>query len=88
MTTVEYSVPTASYVRFTVYNIQGQVVATMVNGIESPGYYFSIRDGTGAYVSRVASGVYFHSLDMDHYAQARKMAFLKSAADGLLLTPV
>ncbi len=71
-TTIRYSVPKASIVTLKVYNILGQMVATLVNQ----------RQGAGTYTvdfeaSRFASGVYFYRLTAGSFSSVKKMMLLK-----------
>ena len=72
-TEINYSLPVKSFVTLKVYNIQGQEVATLVNGTKSAGRYtinFNAAD--------LSSGVYFYRLITgggEHFV--RKMILLK-----------
>ncbi|MBI3004180.1 MAG: T9SS type A sorting domain-containing protein [Ignavibacteriales bacterium] len=71
-TQIRYSVPTAGKVTLKIYNLLGQVVATLVNQEQVAGTYVTRFDA-----SRLASGVYFYRLQTDGYAAVKKMMFLK-----------
>jgi|GEM_PF-6992512 len=53
MTAIEYSIPSNSYVILKVYNLIGQLVADLVDGIQNPGDYSVTFDG-----SNLPSGIY------------------------------
>jgi flagellar hook assembly protein FlgD len=57
-TTLKYALPAESKVRLTIYDVLGQVVATLSDGVEHPGY----RSVEWNAVS-IASGVYFYRLE-------------------------
>ena len=76
-TTIEYSIPTTSYVRLTVYNIRGQTITTLLEGIKPPGRYEQIWNGTRLGGSQVASGIYFYRLETNQYTETKKMVLLK-----------
>jgi hypothetical protein len=57
-TTIEYSIPVASHVRLTIYDVLGRVVATLANGVESAGYKQVVWNA-----SSVGSGTYFYQLE-------------------------
>jgi hypothetical protein len=57
-TEIRYIIPKESRIRITVYNILGQKVSTLVNGIISPGSHSITWDG-----SSLASGIYFYILN-------------------------
>jgi hypothetical protein len=71
--------PEESKVILRVYNLLGQVVASLVNGIEPAGYKIATWNG-----SAFASGVYFYRLDAasvsapsKHFSEVKKMLLLK-----------
>ncbi len=72
-TIIEYSVPKVSHVSLDVYNILGQKVATLVDGVQNPGTY-----AVNFNAARLASGVYFYRLSAggDAYL-TKKMILLK-----------
>jgi len=57
-TTIQYQLPSESRLRLMVYNLLGQVVAELVNGVESVGYK-SVDWNAGNF----SSGVYFYRLE-------------------------
>ena len=77
-TTIAYALPAQSRVTLTVYNLLGQRVATLVNGIEEPGSH------QVAWQPDVASGIYFYRIDAvatdnpaQKFMQVRKMALIR-----------
>ena len=72
ITTIKYSVPTASFVQLMVYDVLGNEIATLVNQEKSAGNYEVEFNA-----SQIPSGVYFYSLNAGRYTQARKMSLLK-----------
>ena len=63
--------------RLVVHNVLGREVATLVDGDLAAGFHtvpWDGRDGRGA---RVASGVYFYSLQTPEFVDRRKMLRLK-----------
>ena len=77
--TIRYELPTASRVSLTVYNVLGQVVATLVNGVEEAGTKSVQWNALG-----FASGVYFYKLDVTGvntpsktFTQVNKMVLVK-----------
>lgn len=78
-TTIRYAVPTTSRVKLSIYNITGQQVATLVNGVHAAGS-FEIRWEA----ENLPSGIYFYRLDafatngrQRHFSEVRKMILLK-----------
>ena len=62
-TKIEYDVPLRSHVRLAVYDIQGQLVRTLVNSDHSNGRYSVAWDGTNETGRQVASGMYIYRLE-------------------------
>ncbi|HTX18575.1 MAG TPA: T9SS type A sorting domain-containing protein [Bacteroidota bacterium] len=71
-TTINFSIQRAGVVSLKVYNILGQLVATVVNENLKVGTYSYVFDA-----SRLASGVYFYSLNAGSFNQVKKMMLLK-----------
>ncbi len=72
VTQITYSLPENSYVTLKVYNLLGQVIATLVDGVETAGYK-SVTFDAGSY----ESGVYFYKLTAGSFAQVKKMLLAK-----------
>ena len=72
VTNIEFDIPKASLVKLVVYDIQGRVVETIVNGELSAGNYKA--DWNAANYS---SGVYFYKLESDRFTETKKMMILK-----------
>jgi hypothetical protein len=81
-TTIEYSIPKASNVKITIYNILGDVVNVIFNSLRDAGSYrtnWNALDGNG---NKVSSGVYFYELKAvtgsgQESIQMKKMILLK-----------
>jgi hypothetical protein len=78
-TVIKYTLPVSGKVVLRIYNILGEVVATLVDGIQNAGYQSIEWNG-----SKYSSGVYFYRLDAVSvedpsisYTSIRKMVFLK-----------
>jgi hypothetical protein len=71
-TRIEFSIPAQSRVELKVYNILGQVVATLVDEVRPAGAYRVTFNA-----SNVASGVYFYKLIAGDFVSVKKMALLK-----------
>ena len=71
-TVIGYHLPAQMKVSMTVYNVIGQRVTTLVDGVEGPGEHSVQFDG-----SRFASGVYFYRLIAGGRVFTGKMALVK-----------
>jgi len=71
-TQIDYSIPAKSYVTLTVYNLLGQEVATLFDGIRQAGRYSAMFDGF-----ELTSGVYFYRLRSNGLVQAKRLILLK-----------
>ena len=60
VTTIEYSLPSESNVRLSIYNSVGQEIAKLVSSLQQQGTYKIVWDA-----SRFASGVYFYSFEAE-----------------------
>ncbi|HSD64763.1 MAG TPA: FlgD immunoglobulin-like domain containing protein [Ignavibacteriaceae bacterium] len=81
-TTIEYSLPVASNVTITIYNLLGEVVNTVVNRQQNAGYHTVSWNSNDNHGSKVGSGVYFYELKANgsngaQFTQIRKMVLLK-----------
>jgi beta-xylosidase len=71
-TRIEYSIPRNGYVSLKVYNLLGQVQATLFNGFQHAGQYAATFNGKG-----LASGIYLYQLEADNYVETKKLVLLK-----------
>jgi hypothetical protein len=72
-TTIRYKLSAVSFVDLKVYDILGNVVATLVNETQQPGMYnvkFLVN-------SSLSAGIYFYKLTAGDFIQAKKMLLLK-----------
>ena len=76
-TNFSFSVPRAMDVKLEIFNILGQKVKTVVDGLMSPGPHTVIWDGNGSHSQRVASGVYFARFTAGDFVKTRKVVLLK-----------
>jgi flagellar hook assembly protein FlgD len=76
-TTIAVDVPRNGNVRVVVYNLIGEIVATLMDGTFAPGRYevtWSGRDDAGL---QVASGMYMYRMEAGTMNIAKKMMLLK-----------
>jgi len=76
-TTIRFDLPHAGHVRLTVYNIKGELVATLADGHMAEGQkevIWTAKDDRGR---SVTSGVYFYRIAAGDYIETRKMVLLR-----------
>jgi hypothetical protein len=71
-TQIAYSVPKSSLVSLKVYNLLGQEVATLFNGMQQAGNYVAEFNGTG-----LSSGVYIYRLQSGDVSLTQKLVLMK-----------
>ncbi|HDI83141.1 MAG TPA: T9SS type A sorting domain-containing protein, partial [candidate division WOR-3 bacterium] len=77
-TSIKYTLPTRAHIELNIYNIQGQLVRTLLSGEKSPGTHKVNWDGRNERGRNVSSGIYFYQLKMAGGIQkTRKMILLK-----------
>jgi hypothetical protein len=72
VTTIHYTVPAEMHVALKVYNVIGQEVATLLDGIVNGGEHQTTWDA-----SSVPSGVYYYRLEAGHNVSVGKMSLIK-----------
>ena len=82
-TTIEFEVGVSAsgvavqQVNLDVFNILGQHVKSLADGLYMPGEYQIVWDATNQSGQRVATGIYLYRLKVDEQRQTKKMLFLK-----------
>ncbi len=71
-TEISYSVPRAEQMTLKIFNVVGQEIATLVNGVVDAGVHTAVFDA-----SQLPSGVYFYKLESASFTAAHKMLLLK-----------
>jgi endo-1,4-beta-xylanase len=72
LTQIPYSIKQRGHISLKVYNILGQEVTTLFEGVQQPGKYQATFDGKG-----LASGVYLYQLKANNYVKTKKLILLK-----------
>ncbi len=72
VTQIIYSLPEASHVEVSVYNIRGERVATLVNEAQEMGSHTVVLNA-----EKVGSGVYFIRMQAGRIERMRKCVFVK-----------
>jgi len=71
-TTINYSIPKASFVTLKVYDVLGNEVMTVVNEQQSANNYTYTVD-----FSKLSSGVYYYTLNTGNYTATKKLTLVK-----------
>jgi len=71
-TLIRFEVPVAGEVQIKVYDLQGNVVATLTNGWQTPGLYQVPFDAAG-----YSSGIYLTRLTAGDFTQTQKLVLMK-----------
>ena len=76
-TAIRYQLPQESKVTLKIYNIQGQMLKTLINESEKPGNYTVLWNGTDEIGRKVPNGVYFYELDVAGFTSTKKLVKIK-----------
>ncbi len=71
-TKIEYKLASREYVRLNVYNMLGQEVAALVEGVKDAGTYNAEWNASG-----VPSGIYWYRIDAGSFSETKKMILVK-----------
>lgn len=72
VTKIKFAIPSTHYVTLKVYNILGNIVATLLNEQKEPGNYEVEFDA-----EKLSSGIYFYQLSFNGLIATKKMLLLK-----------
>jgi hypothetical protein len=76
-TTVSFSLPSAMPVKLNIYNLAGERVATLMDGMQPAGKHSVVWDGRNSAGRMSASGIYFARLEAAGIVEAKKLMLLK-----------
>ena len=76
-TTISYILPEASEITLSVYNLKGQLVRILVEGLKPSGLHQVVWDGKDKLNRQASSGVYFIRLQSGKTSKTRKMLLMK-----------
>ena len=71
-TILSYDLKTDAHVKFTIYNLVGQVVQVLVDEYQAAGFYEFSYDA-----SQLPAGVYLYKLQVGEYSSVKRMTLLK-----------
>ncbi|MBN1996790.1 T9SS type A sorting domain-containing protein, partial [candidate division KSB1 bacterium] len=76
-TQIEYVIPQPALVSLQIYNLQGQLVTTLVNETKESGYFSVTWNGCSDSGTPVSTGVYIYHLQCNDQIKTRKLLLLK-----------
>lgn len=76
-TTITYSLPETGTVLLSIYDVQGRLIAILVNGQKAAGEHQESWNGRDRNGITISSGIYFLKLEFRGQTQTRKMVMLK-----------
>ena len=72
VTNIRYSLPYDCHVVLEIWNLQGQKVATLIDGKQQAGYKYARWNANS-----FASGIYFYRLKAENFVQTKRMQLMK-----------
>ncbi len=76
-TIIKYSIAENTTVKLKIYDVLGKEVTTLVNSELQAGQYQMVWNGTNNYGQKVASGIYFYTLEAGKFNKTNKMILMK-----------
>ena len=76
-TTLKYQLPEFSAVNISIYDMLGNLVKTLLNTSESPGYKSVQWNATNNQGEPVSAGVYLYKIQAGDFIDTKKMILLK-----------
>ena len=76
-TTISFALPQAGEISLKIYNLRGQLVATLHDGAMAAGRHKLVWDGNDARGLRAASGIYLYRLEAKDYVATKKLTLMK-----------
>ena len=76
-TTISFTIPIESNLRIDIYNIKGQKVKALINGVYEAGNHKIVWNGLDDNGQNVGSGIYLYRMKTDDFSQTKKMVLMK-----------
>ncbi|MFC1572706.1 carboxypeptidase regulatory-like domain-containing protein, partial [Candidatus Eisenbacteria bacterium] len=76
-TVIRYTLPERVGVELVVYGLEGQVIKTLVNGVETTGLKTAMWDGRDGAGQSVASGIYYYKLRAGDYRRGGRVVLIR-----------
>jgi hypothetical protein len=75
--TINYDIAHAGGVTLRIFDVEGSLVRTLVDGWREPGVHSEVWNGSGDNGQKLPSGVYFYALEADGRKETRKTVLLR-----------
>jgi hypothetical protein len=76
-TSIKFDMKEKGLVTVRIYNVAGQLVRTLIDGVKDAGSYSVTWDGTNNLGVKVGSGIYFSKMETREYSATRKLVLLR-----------
>lgn len=76
-TTIRFNVPSINPVKLKIFNVNGELIKTIIFDVQTAGEHEIVWDGTSDDRVRQPSGVYFYQLITNSNTESRKMILLR-----------
>jgi len=76
-TKINYQLPKRSYVRITIYNLQGQLIKVLLEQEQPEGYYRLKWNATNNQGDKLPSGLYLYHMETDGFVEIKKMILMR-----------
>ena len=76
-TNIKYSIPQTAWVSLLIYDIRGELVSTIIDGVVSPGNYSMIWNGNDFTGRQMPTGIYFSILKTNEILVSHKLLLMK-----------
>ena len=76
-TWLSYYLPKETYVRLSIYNMQGELVKILINDIQPQGLNIIDWDATNSKGNKVGSGIYIYNIRTSDYQESKRLVFIK-----------
>ncbi|MCK4640025.1 MAG: T9SS type A sorting domain-containing protein, partial [Candidatus Marinimicrobia bacterium] len=76
-TTICYGLPATKMVSLKIYDINGRIVASLVNEKQQAGWYSVQWNGLTESGNSLSTGLYFYRIQAGNFSEAKKMLFIK-----------
>jgi hypothetical protein len=77
LTQISFQLSQAGVVSLRIYNVQGQLVRTLVNEYKSAGTYSISWNGKNDLGMEVSSGIYFYRIQAGNFTETKRMVLIK-----------